>query len=113
MKRLLGLLCCLLTACATPSMHHAIVNHNDDWFGVDKLAHFGASAAIAASVTNYRESHGSSGCDAARTGFAITMTIGAGKELYDKNIKRTFWSWEDLTWDMMGGIVGSLAAADC
>lgn len=98
-----------VSSCATQSAQH----HNDDWYGIDKLAHFGASAAIAASVTNYKESHGNRGCSAARIGFGVSVGIGAAKELYDKNIKRTFWSWEDITWDIVGASVGSLVASNC
>lgn len=111
----LSLLVCACASQSTPHLHaHQVSEHpKDDWYGIDKLAHFSVSAAIAAGVTNYKERHGSSGCAAARMGFAITLSIGAGKELYDKKIKKTFWSWEDMTWDAIGATVGSLAAADC
>ena len=85
----------------------------DNWFGEDKLMHFGASAAIAAAVTNYKQHHGSSGCEAARIGFSVSLAIGAAKETSDKYIKRTYWSLKDFTWDVLGASVGTLAAGHC
>lgn len=84
-----------------------------DWLGVDKAEHFAVSAAMAAAITNYQEHHGHSGCSAIRTGFVITISAGAVKELYDKKIKGTYWSLEDFGWDVLGATVGSLAAANC
>lgn len=85
----------------------------DNWFGQDKLTHFGASAAIAAAVTNYKQHHGSSGCEAARIGFSVSLAVGAAKEYRDKYVKRTYWSLKDFAWDVLGSSVGTLVAADC
>jgi putative lipoprotein len=100
----------LCSACAIQAPQHS---KPDNWIGVDKLAHFTASAVIAAAVTNYQQRHGSGDCEAARIGFTVSLAVGASKEYYDKTVKRTRWSWKDFTWDVIGSGVGSLAAADC
>ena len=97
-----------LAGCAT---QHGGVN---DWYGKDKVAHFGISAALAAATTNYIESRDEKhGCKPAWIGFSTSIAIGAAKESYDKNVKKTRWSWEDFSYDVLGATVGSLAASDC
>jgi len=85
----------------------------DNWFGKDKLAHFGVSAAMAAALTNYKKQHGSSDCEAARIGISVSLAVGAAKETYDKYIKRTYWSLKDFTWDVLGSSIGAMAASGC
>jgi uncharacterized protein YfiM (DUF2279 family) len=46
--------------------------------------------------------------DAALVGAsAVTLTVGVGKELYDRHVKGDF-SLRDLTWDAAGGGAASL-----
>ena len=40
----------------------------------------------------------------------MAVSFGAGKELYDRNVKNTYWSWKDLAWDLAGAVAGALAA---
>jgi putative lipoprotein len=108
MKLILALLLSILCfGCANQKAR------NNDWYGIDKAAHFGISAAVAASVTNYAESRGKQPCHAAGIGLSVSLAVGASKEWYDKQIKKTFWSWEDLTYDLLGGSIGALAASNC
>ncbi len=80
---------------------------DDHWFGRDKLYHFTCSGIIAAagSYAAY-QGHGGEN-DALLTGASLTFTAGAGKEVYDVRIKRTYWSWKDCVWDLIGGAVGT------
>ena len=85
----------------------------NEWLGADKVLHFGISTALAAAVTRHELNRGRSDCDARRIGFTVSISAGALKELYDKKIKKTFWSFEDMGWDLLGATVGSVAASDC
>ncbi len=41
----------------------------------------------------------------------LLLLLGTGKELYDRKVKRTYFSGNDLTWDLIGSLLGSLAGA--
>lgn len=79
----------------------------------DKKQHFFVSAALGAAGAAVARDHGAPPCEAARIGITFTVAIGAGKEFYDLNYKRTHWSWRDLFWDAAGATVGSLLASGC
>jgi len=85
----------------------------DPWFGPDKIQHFAYSAVIGASTAAILKNNGSSKCEAATGGIGFSLAIGAGKEYYDKYIKKTQWSWKDMFWDLAGGAVGSHLATGC
>jgi putative lipoprotein len=89
-----------LTGCAT-------VNHPDDhWFARDKAYHFAVASAISAGATL-----AAGDSDAAPViGVGVAMAFGAGKETYDRDVKKTYWSWKDLAWDLAGAAAGALAA---
>ena len=89
-----------LAGCAT-------VNHPDDeWFGRDKAYHFAAASAISAGATLAAGDE-----DAAPViGVGVAMTFGAGKETYDRDVKKSYWSWKDFAWDFAGAVAGALAA---
>lgn len=88
-------------------------SREDDWFGRDKAEHFIVSAAIGAGAGAQLDNNGSGRCDAAAGAFAITLTVGAGKEFYDLYVRKKYWSWKDMFWDLVGGAIGSLAATGC
>ncbi len=48
-----------------------------------------------------------------RSAFAFTMAIGAGKEIYDSEVRRVGWSWRDLVADAAGALAGSALIAHC
>jgi len=107
--RLLAILVLLLNGCST--LH--IADKDDRWFAGDKYTHFLVSSAISAAITKSRIDQGLNRCVAARIGFGITLSIGAGKEIHDKYVKKTRYSYRDMTWDLLGSTVGSLAASNC
>ena len=86
---------------------------DDKWFAADKYKHFLATTAISAAVASAARHNGSENCDAALIGFSVTLTIGAGKEIYDKRVRDTFYSYRDMVWDAAGSITGSLLGSNC
>lgn len=97
-----------LISCATPP-----IKHNNPWFGKDKAVHFAVSTALAAGLTAAAKEHDRTNCDAALVGFSVSLAIGAGKESYDKRIKKTRYSYRDMVWNMAGATVGSVLASGC
>jgi putative lipoprotein len=103
---LLLLIC--VSACTTmPKRQH------DTWFGEDKMHHFLVASAIGAIATKVAANNDVAPCDTVVIGVSTTVVIGAGKEWYDKKIKKTFFSWKDMVWDFAGGVLGSFAAREC
>lgn len=92
--------------CAAPA------RNQDNWFGPDKLYHFAAATAFGAGSQVVASNNGASESNAAIIGVSVAIGVGAAKELYDQELKRTGWSWKDLVWDVAGGIVGSLTAKE-
>ena len=89
-----------LAGCATAPVAQ------DPWFGQDKFKHFGISAVVAGVATVVGEHNGLEDGEAFAPAIGLTLALGAGKETYDARVKRTFWSWRDLTWGLMGGLAG-------
>lgn len=85
----------------------------DDWFAKDKFAHLAISTAMSAAAAKAAKENGNSNCDAAMIGFTVSLSIGAAKETYDKRKKKTLYSYKDMTWNMAGSALGSLAASNC
>jgi putative lipoprotein len=77
----------------------------DPWFGRDKALHFGLSAAIA--VGGYGVGSALSDDYAPRAAVAGGLAFGAGvgKEIVDLAGYGDP-SWRDLTWDLVGSLVG-------
>ena len=95
----------VLSGCAASTTNH------DHWFGEDKLYHFAAAASIGAGSSAVARDRGASRSEASIVGVSIAITAGVAKELYDEYVKRTYWSWKDMFWDAVGGIVGGLGGA--
>lgn len=87
------------------------VGHDDPWFGSDKYKHAAISAGIAAGATIAAKHAEISESSAPVIGFSTSFAVGLGKEAYDLRIRKTFWSWKDLCWDIFGGVLGSVAAS--
>lgn len=86
----------------------------DAWWGPDKAKHFAISAALAAGCS-YDLARDNDEAVAAAAGFGVAAALGAGKEVHDLRIKRTYFSGRDFVWDLAGGLLGGLvgvAAAD-
>ena len=83
----------------------AAASDPDPWFGPDKALHFGVSAGLAAggyaAVSPWLEGRG----EKALVGGAFSLTLGAGKELWDMTGHGDP-SWRDFTWDALGTAVG-------
>lgn len=77
----------------------------DPWFGPDKAWHFGVSLGLAAggyaAVSPWLESRG----ERALAGGAFSLTLGAGKELWDL-AGHGDPSFRDFTWDVLGTAAG-------
>jgi uncharacterized protein YfiM (DUF2279 family) len=83
-------------------------NHcGDSFFGKDKLYHFTATGIIGAGTTAVANNNGISKHSAPVVGISTAVGIGAGKEWYDTSVKKTYWSWKDMIWDLIGGSAGS------
>ncbi len=107
--------CCLLLVFALSFLAGCSVNapQGDHWLGEDKLKHFTVSAVIAAAATEQAEQQALSDCEGARLSVGVVLSIGAGKEWYDQNIKGTYWSYKDMVWNLAGALVGSAVAGEC
>jgi putative lipoprotein len=77
----------------------------DPWFGPDKAAHFAVSAGLAAGGYAALSPWFGSRNERAFGGAAFSLTLGAGKELWDLT-GRGDPSWRDFTWDVVGTAVG-------
>jgi uncharacterized protein YfiM (DUF2279 family) len=90
----------------------ATVDHPDDrWFGRDKAYHCAAAAVIGAGVTALVSGDELSDVEAGARGTGAAVIAGASKEWFDRGVRKTYWSWKDLVWDLIGGLAGSFAAA--
>lgn len=79
---------------------------NDRWTGKDKAQHFVASAALAAAGAAYGDHRDWSAAHSQGFGLLFSISLGAGKELYDSRAAGTGWSWKDFAWDVAGAATG-------
>lgn len=86
----------------------------DPWWSRDKAAHLAASAAIAAAATQTAIDAGEHESRAHAQAVGVVLVIGAGKEVYDRGVGGTGWSWRDMAWNLLGGVLGGalVRAAD-
>ena len=77
----------------------------DPWFGPDKALHFGFSAGLAAGGYGVSALVLDKPWQRAVAGASFSLTLGAGKELYDLTGHGDP-SWRDFTWDVIGTAVG-------
>ena len=81
----------------------------DEWNGADKAAHFGLSAAFGAAATSAVPLLGGpSGPDwrPLALGVGIGLVPGLAKEAWDAGGHGDP-SWRDVTWDLVGAVVGA------
>jgi putative lipoprotein len=94
------------SACATPRI-------DASWTGPDKFRHLVAAGLVSAATAQAVEREGANDGEAVVAGVAVVMTLGAGKEWIDREIRKTGWSWPDMMWNLLGGVLGGyLATAD-
>jgi len=77
----------------------------DPWFGSDKALHFGVSVGLAAGGYGVSSFVLEKPWQRAVAGAGFSLTLGAGKELYDLTGHGDA-SWKDFTWDVVGTAVG-------
>lgn len=77
----------------------------DPWFGPDKALHFGISAGLAGGGYALSSLVLERPWQRAVAGAGFSLTLGAGKELYDLSGHGDA-SWKDFTWDVAGTAVG-------
>jgi putative lipoprotein len=82
----------------------------DPWFGPDKALHFGVSVVLAAGGYAASSAWLDSRNERALAGGAFSLTVGAGKELWDLGGHGDP-SWRDFTWDVIGTAAGLALAA--
>jgi len=94
-----------LALAAALASRAAAASDPDPWFGPDKALHFGVSLGLAAggyaASSPWLESRGGR----ALAGGAFSLTLGAGKELWDL-AGHGDPSWRDFTWDVLGTAAG-------
>jgi putative lipoprotein len=83
----------------------AAASDPDPWFGPDKALHFGVSAGLSAGGYAALSPWLESPSERALGGAAFSLTLGAGKELWDLTGHGDP-SWRDFTWDVLGTAVG-------
>lgn len=94
---LAGLLLC--SGCAAPQ---------DAWWGPDKVAHLAVSATLGAVVTQAALASGEDPSRVQAQALGVVLVVGAGKEAYDQS--GSGWSWRDMAWNLLGGLLGSTLA---
>jgi len=79
------------------------LNIPDKWLAWDKLEHLGISAFF--SATLYNVSHDFYYNDQKSSIYlssGLTFSLGLGKEFYDRKIRKSKFSYKDLTADILG-----------
>ncbi len=90
----------LLLGCGSASATEA-----DPWFGPDKALHFSVSVVLSAGAYAASSTFLDTRGERAVAGSAFSLTLGAGKELWDLSGHGDP-SWRDFTWDVVGTAVG-------
>lgn len=79
----------------------------DRWFARDKALHFVVSAAVQGTAHAALRANGADYGAASRGAALATLTVGVGKEVWDRHRGRDF-SLRDLAWDGAGGAAGAV-----
>ena len=91
-----------LAGCSTPG------HPEDEWFGRDKAYHFVGGMGIGGVATAIALDSGEGEAESLVLAVGVTFGIGAGKEAFDASVRKTYWSWRDIAWDIAGGLVGGV-----
>jgi len=83
----------------------AFASDPDPWFGPDKALHFGLSVALSAGGYAVSSVWLDTRTERAIAGASFSLTLGAGKELWDLSGHGDP-SWRDFAWDAIGSGVG-------
>lgn len=82
----------------------------DAWWGHDKAAHLAVSATLGAVVAQASLASGEDPSRAQAQALGVVLVVGAGKEAYDQSGGGSGWSWRDMAWNLLGGLLGSTLA---
>lgn len=91
----------------TPGPLPPLAPPRDSWFGRDKAFHFVASALVQGTAHTVFRATGADYGRASRGAALVTLTVGIGKEWWDRS-HRGDASARDLAWDALGGIAGAV-----
>jgi putative lipoprotein len=105
MKRFSTALLAALSAALYVHPAAAAAPDPDPWFGPDKALHFGFSVGLASAGYGVSSLFLGRYAPRALAGAGFSLTLGAGKELYDLTGHGDP-SWRDFTWDIAGTAVG-------
>ncbi|HVW30858.1 MAG TPA: hypothetical protein VHC69_36120 [Polyangiaceae bacterium] len=94
-----------LAAAVTLAPRAARAADPDPWLGPDKALHFGVSVGLSAGGYGVSALVLHERWQRAVAGAGFSLTLGAGKELYDLSGHGDP-SWKDFTWDVVGTAVG-------
>ena len=78
------------------------------WYSYDKAKHVTYSASIMYWTMSFNKEFNNKKKDNLYISAGITLSIGGFKELIDLKIKRTEWSWKDITADIAGIALGAV-----
>ena len=93
------------------SLHSKAEQNTDSWLGVDKALHVTGSMIFMTAVrVNLRRRAAYSRQDALRVGFGFTFAFGTAKEIYDGSKTDNYFSYKDLTADIIGACIGAFLA---
>lgn len=81
----------------------------DRWFAPDKAKHFAVSALVQGVSHGIVRGTGNDYRTASSVAAVSTLSVGIGKELWDRSRGRYF-SWKDITADVAGGASGAVIA---
>lgn len=81
----------------------ALKQPNDKWFSPDKWSHLTTSYfAVMQSSYTFEHFFLSDRETAGHVGIGVGISLSLGKEAYDAFYKKTYFSWKDLTYDIIG-----------
>ena len=81
----------------------------DSWLGVDKAVHLTGSMILTAGVSKGLQKLADISKDKSIViGFGFTFALGAGKEIWDSGKCGNFFSYKDLTANIIGACIGAV-----
>jgi len=84
-------------------------NNSDNWFGKDKIQHFGYSAFLSGGSFIVANRHfDNEENDSGAIGIGIAVSLGAAKEAIDYRRPGQTSSYKDFIWDVAGALAGAL-----
>ena len=93
------------------SLHSKSAVNKDSWLGVDKALHVTGSMIFMAAVSkNLQRRAAYSKQKALRVGFGLTFALGTVKEIWDGSKSDNYFSYKDLTADIIGACIGAFLA---